>query len=98
MATRPLIQGCLVALGLATGLGCSPAHASGTVPADETSLDIGGAVRFNLGWLEYADPPNEGELELELLRFDAKGRRGPFSASTPCTTPGRHSRQPTDTC
>lgn len=63
---------------ICAALACLPVLAQ---EANESSLDLGGAVRFNLGWLGYADPPNEGELELELLRFDAKGQRGPLSFS-----------------
>ncbi|HEY9144112.1 MAG TPA: hypothetical protein VIM90_08775, partial [Arenimonas sp.] len=63
---------------ICAALACLPVSAQ---EANESSLDLGGAVRFNLGWLGYADPPNEGELELELLRFDAKGQRGPLSFS-----------------
>ena len=76
MATRPFIQGCLVALGLVSGFGCGPAWASEA--AEEPRLDLGGAVRFNVGWRDYGDPAGNGDLDLELLRVDAKGARGPL--------------------
>ncbi|WP_337244637.1 hypothetical protein [Luteimonas sp. gir] len=38
------------------------------------SLELGGAVRFNYGWLDYG--PTSG-LQTELVRVDAKGHAGP---------------------
>ncbi|MCF7220698.1 hypothetical protein [Marilutibacter chinensis] len=47
-----------------------------TVHAEEgdRGLDLGGAVRFNYGWLDYGDDPG---ADLELVRVDAKGHAGP---------------------
>lgn len=43
--------------------------------AEETpGFELGGAVRFNYGWLDYG--PSSGP-ELELLRVDARGNAGP---------------------
>lgn len=49
--------------------------------ADDDAFRLGGAVRFNLGWLDYG--PNSGTAgpDLELLRIDAGGARGSFSYS-----------------
>ena len=77
MATLPAPRGCMALLALLLAPGGALAQAT----AEEATLDLGGAVRFNLGWLDYADPANEGELEPELLRFEARGRRGPLSFS-----------------
>mgnify|MGYP006142264761 FL=1 len=76
MATRPYIPACLVVLGLLSVIGTGPARA--TQSQDEASLDLGGAVRFNVGWRDYGDPAGNGDLDLELLRVDAKGARGPL--------------------
>mgnify|MGYP000844824844 CR=1 FL=1 len=66
---------------------CLSLLAAGAVPAavaaNDTEaapyLDIGGAVRFNYGWLDYG--PTSG-LQLELLRADLDAGAGPafFSA------------------
>ncbi|AWV07516.1 hypothetical protein C9I47_1827 [Lysobacter maris] len=40
----------------------------------DRELDLGGAVRFNYGWLDYGDNPG---ADLELVRIDAKGNAGP---------------------
>lgn len=41
--------------------------------ADERELNLGGAVRFSYGWLDYA--PSTG-FDPELVRIDASGRAG----------------------
>ena len=41
--------------------------------ADDRSLKLEGAVRFNYGWLDYGDNPG---FDVELLRIDAKGHAG----------------------
>lgn len=46
--------------------------------APSPGLDLGGAVRFNYGWLDYG--PDSG-LDPELVRVDAKGGRGPLHFS-----------------
>lgn len=40
---------------------------------DASAIDLGGAVRFNYGWLDYG--PTSG-LQPELVRIDAKGHHG----------------------
>jgi hypothetical protein len=44
---------------------------------DDDGIDLGGAVRLNLGWRDYGPGSRNGRPELELLRIDAAGRRGP---------------------
>ncbi|KAG0759373.1 hypothetical protein G6F22_019397 [Rhizopus arrhizus] len=41
-------------------------------------FDLGGAVRFNYGWLDYGPT---SRLQLELLRADIDAGSGPFSFS-----------------
>ncbi|MDZ4046876.1 MAG: hypothetical protein U1E00_00790, partial [Pseudoxanthomonas sp.] len=76
MATRPFIKGCLVALGLVLVFGGGPAWADEA--REDPSLDLGGAVRFNVGWRDYGDPAGNGDIDLELLRIDASGSHGPL--------------------
>ena len=47
-------------------------------PVGEDGLELGGAVRFSYGWLDYADSPG---ADLELLRGEARGRSGRASFS-----------------
>lgn len=56
-------------LGSAMG-GTTPAH------GQEDGFDLGGAVRFNLGWRDYGPGTDNGKPDLELLRIDASGSRG----------------------
>lgn len=53
------------------------AKADGT-DNDQPWLELGGAVRFNYGWLDYG--PTSG-LQPELLRADLKAGAGPLSTS-----------------
>lgn len=57
-------------------LGLAPvAWAQTDTEADASpAFELGGAVRFNYGWLDYG--PSSGP-ELELLRVDARGNAGP---------------------
>ena len=61
---------CCFFVSLLAARGCSA-----TAKADEAerSLTLGGAVRFNYGWLDYAANPG---FDAELLRVDAKGHAG----------------------
>jgi len=43
-----------------------------------TYLDVGGAIRFNYGWLDYGSTDG---IDLELLRADLKAGTGPLSFS-----------------
>lgn len=64
---------------IALAMACAtPMHATAANPAAEPYVDLGGAVRFNYGWLDYA--PTNG-LQLELLRADIKAGAGPLYAS-----------------
>ena len=65
---------------------CAAAVSTASIHAQEASgtamdpyLDVGGAVRFNYGWLDYGPT---SRLQLELLRADVKAGAGPvfFSA------------------
>ncbi|MFI8716291.1 hypothetical protein ACIGHF_00140 [Stenotrophomonas sp. NPDC077464] len=65
---------------------CAAATATQTLHAQDAPatqadpyIDIGGAVRFNYGWLDYGPT---SRLQLELLRADVKAGAGPlfFSA------------------
>ena len=65
---------------------CAAATATATIHAQEAPdtqlepfVDVGGAVRFNYGWLDYGPT---SRLQLELLRADVKAGAGPlfFSA------------------
>ncbi|MDC6668462.1 hypothetical protein OEZ84_27405, partial [Leclercia adecarboxylata] len=65
---------------------CAAATATSTIRAQEAPdtqvepfVDVGGAVRFNYGWLDYGPT---SRLQLELLRADVKAGAGPlfFSA------------------
>lgn len=76
MSNRPFIQGCLAVLSLLLALG--PAAARACEETTDPCLDLGGAIRFNVGWRDYGDPAGNGDLDLELLRVDAKGARGPL--------------------
>lgn len=52
------------------------AHPAWAVP-EEDGIDLGGAIRFSVGWRDYGSGSGNGRPELELLRVDAAGRRGP---------------------
>ncbi len=52
-----------------SALCAAPALADDTAPA----LDLGGAVRFNYGWLDYGPT---SALQPELVRLDARGQAG----------------------
>ncbi len=53
----------------------APVVVAEDAPGDDgPSFDLGGAVRFNYGWLDYG--PTSG-LQPELVRIDAKGSAGP---------------------
>lgn len=62
--------------------GFTPAVSAAETSANNDAapyFDVGGAVRFNYGWLDYGPT---SRLQLELLRADVKGGSGPmfFSA------------------
>lgn len=65
---RHLVGGLLLA-GMSTAGWAQPV---------EDGLELGGAVRFSYGWLDYADSPG---ADLELVRVEARGRRGPATFS-----------------
>src|SRR5574344_2042456 len=44
----------------------------------DSYLDVGGAIRFNYGWLDYGSTDG---IDLELLRADLKAGTGPVSFS-----------------
>ena len=44
----------------------------------DSYLDVGGAIRFNYGWLDYGSTDG---IDLELLRADLKAGTGPLSFS-----------------
>lgn len=48
----------------------APAHGR------EDGLQLGGAIRFNLGWRDFGPGTDNGKPDLELLRIDASGQRG----------------------
>lgn len=62
--------------------GLSPDNDASGVSVENTDIspyfDVGGAVRFNYGWLDYGPT---SRLQLELLRADVKAGAGPFSLS-----------------
>ncbi len=60
---------------LTTGITGAAAFAMATAQAEEAGdgIDLGGAVRFNYGWLDYGP---SGGFDPELVRIDAKGRHG----------------------
>lgn len=60
---------------LTTCITGAAAFAIATAQAEEAGdgIDLGGAVRFNYGWLDYG--PSSG-FDPELVRIDAKGRDG----------------------
>ena len=45
---------------------------------NEQDWRLGGAVRFNYGWLDYGPDKGDGAFDLELLRVDARGAQGPL--------------------
>lgn len=55
------------------------AFAGGVARASEDDFHLGGAVRFNAGWLDYGAGKQDFDSELELLRVDSRGRRGRLS-------------------
>lgn len=63
----------------AFGLGVALA---GVAAAQEADLDLGGAIRFNYARTDFGADKGEDRFDLELLRLDARGERGPliFSA------------------
>ncbi|MCD9029824.1 OprO/OprP family phosphate-selective porin [Luteimonas sp. BDR2-5] len=64
-----------VVLSCGVLLSAAPAVSAEDVSRDDgPRFDLGGAVRFNYGWLDYG--PTSG-LQPELLRIDAKGDAGP---------------------
>ena len=63
---------------LAGGLLLAGVQATGWAQPAQDGLELGGAVRFSYGWLDYADSPG---ADLELLRAEARGRKGPASFS-----------------
>jgi len=50
--------------------------------SSEDEFHLGGAIRYNYARLHFGPTKGEGDADLELLRLDARGRRGPlfFSA------------------
>ncbi|MHC9010508.1 hypothetical protein ACYX79_02560 [Stenotrophomonas rhizophila] len=56
----------------------SAAHAAESTSTTEPHVDIGGAVRFNYGWLDYGPT---SRLQLELLRADIDAGAGPLFLS-----------------
>ena len=69
--------GTLIAFFCLAGLLCL-ANPAAAAPSGEDGLELGGAVRFSYGWLDYADSPG---ADLELLRAEARGRSGRASFS-----------------
>lgn len=64
----------------ATLLVCAALAGSPLSKADDT-FHLGGAVRFNHGWLDYGPDKGRGDTDLELLRIDSRGNRGGLSYS-----------------
>lgn len=58
--------------------GTAPCASAAAPERGEPYVDLGGAVRFNYGWLDYG--PTNG-LQLELLRADLKAGAGPLFVS-----------------
>ena len=55
------------------------ASAEEDAQAQAPAFDLGGAIRFNYGWLDYA--PNDGNVDLELVRAEFACNRGMFICS-----------------
>ncbi len=62
--------GRICTLGGLLSLACAPVHAN----TGEPEFNLGGAVRFSYGWLDYGPST---DFEPELVRIDADGRTGP---------------------
>jgi hypothetical protein len=45
---------------------------------DDDEFHLGGAIRFNYGWRDYGADKGFSDPDLELLRVDARGARGPL--------------------
>lgn len=53
----------------------------GPASGQEDGFDLGGAVRFNHAWRDFGALKGDHEFDLELLRVDARGQRGPWHFS-----------------
>jgi len=72
--------GCAIIAGaLCTPLPC--AAESAAADNSDSTLELGGALRFNLGWLDYAGPRRWSDVDVELLRIDLRGSHGPLKFS-----------------
>jgi hypothetical protein len=59
-------------------LGVTLPHPAVADDEDRNPWRLGGAARFNYGWLDYGPDKGDGNFDLELLRVDAGGSHGPL--------------------
>lgn len=70
----PVIAGALCMLALLVG------EASQSASSDD-SLELGAAVRLNVGWIDYQRSQRWSGVDFELLRIEARGSYGPLKFS-----------------
>ncbi|MFC4728486.1 hypothetical protein [Coralloluteibacterium thermophilus] len=66
---------------MALALGATLAMPAALAQEVDEGLHLGGAVRFTTGWRDYGPSEGDGDVDLELLRVDVRGRRGAFEFS-----------------
>lgn len=74
MIRRCALQRAVVIVALCT-LSQLPADSLASDSPDG-GLELGGAVRFNVGWLDYAGGQRWSDVDVELLRLDMRGHYG----------------------